>query len=272
MSEMPTSSGQDRSNINTTKNFNDPNYKVQDNSMMSGTSSRNGNLSDYQASNPPNPKLVDYGKKGSHRALAKLEQEYVDVNEPDSPFVNIQDPKLREIIKKLLKAERDRENFNLDPNLVTQIDHKGYSLFFSRNGTNPFDTAYQEAKPMHSKACQTDIGSNQIQELKAVVPNTTQTVKYVNTTQLQPAIDNNTLVSYVDSTGAKYTISDTNAYANQIEIPPEVNKIIQQDMLNNPSKSGERSYKIIANKNNLNKSTIKVIVNFYQNMVMFFMS
>ncbi len=159
---MPTSSGHDRTNYSTTKQFgaasnqeyhlvnlNNANFQrdniryVNTNNFNNSANNMDGSYTNRSSSNSVNgymtelptiPKRTDYGQKASHRALNKLNKEYVDINEPDSPFVCIQDPKLREIVKKLVRAERDRDNFNLDPNLVTQIDHKGYSLFFSRNG------------------------------------------------------------------------------------------------------------------------------------------
>jgi hypothetical protein len=49
--------------------------------------------------------------------------------------------------------------------------------------------------------------------------------------------------------------------ANSVgEIPLEVQKIIQQDMLKNPSKSGERSYKIIVNKPGADPQVVRFIV------------
>jgi hypothetical protein len=159
---MPTSSGHDRTNYSTTKQFgaannqeyhlvnlnnanfqrdniryvNTSNFNNSANNMDGSYTNRSSSnsVNGYMTELPTIPKRTDYGQKASHRALNKLNKEYVDINEPDSPFVCIQDPKLREIVKKLVRAERDRDNFNLDPNLVTQIDHKGYSLFFSRNG------------------------------------------------------------------------------------------------------------------------------------------
>ena len=68
-------------------------------------------------------------------------------------------------------------------------------------------------------------------------------------------------MNYVDNSGNKYIISDVNVNPNQIEIPPEVNRIIQQDMLNNPSKSGERTYKIVAHNKGTNQpQVIRLVV------------
>ena len=290
---MPTSSGHDRTNYSTTKQFgkagdnsdyhlvnlNNANFQ-RDNIRYVNTNNLNdGSMTNRSSSNSVNgyltelptiPKRTDYGQKASHRALNKLNKEYVDINEPDSPFVCIQDPKLREIVKKLVRAERDRDNFNLDPNLVTQIDHKGYSLFFSRNGSNPFEMNYQSTKVMSHKNIQTEISSNQIQEYTpqlvqvkpAPQPQIIQLTPMQNKNPTTVPLDpNKSNVNYVDNTGNKYVIADANVNPNQIEIPPEVNRIIQQDMLNNPSKSGERTYKIVAHNKDTNQpQVIRLVV------------
>ena len=47
---------------------------------------------------------------------------------PNPNAVNIEDPRLREIVKKLVREDAESE----DP--VTKVDHKGYALYLSRIG------------------------------------------------------------------------------------------------------------------------------------------
>jgi hypothetical protein len=142
---------------------------------------------------------------------------------------------------------------------------------FKNFSSNPFEMNYNPTKVMSHKTVQTEISSNQIQEYTPQLIQVKPNPQPPSVIQLTPMQNKNPTtvamdatksnVNYVDNSGNKYIISDANVNPSQIEIPPEVNRIIQQDMLNNPSKSGERTYKIVAHNKDTNQpQVIRLVV------------
>lgn len=129
---MPTASGHDRNNISTTFNFSrSPTLKRR----TSESTTRPVIIQDPQIHTQTPRQQNSLQKRYSIRTTERIERQ----ESPEANYSSVQDPKLREIINKLVKAEDERNLRNIDPSLVTQIDHQGYSLFFSKTGLNPFE-------------------------------------------------------------------------------------------------------------------------------------
>lgn len=263
MIEMPTSTGHDRKNYSTTINLTRV-TPTNENRLLSKRSEPN--LTNLDNASSANSLRTDYGRKGTHRATSKLEMEY---KQHEDNTVVINDPKLREIVQKLVKSERDRVANNIDPNLITQIDHKGYRLFFSRNGANPFEQRQPSPKQMATKTVQTDetgVEVNQVQVIRQPIAKSPVPRAPLQTIELNNPTTTN--YNYNDNNGNNYFISEVNDMNNpttnrvgQIEIPPEVSKIIQQDIAKNPVMgNGERSYRVVINRGQLGQGQKPQIV------------
>jgi len=283
-SRLSSNDRQDKNDWNSSIRLDDSNPIRNTSQMNPPTMSQNNSIHSIRGISPTNEqnvKYVDYGKRGTHRAFTVMPED------PNAKYaVIIKDDTLREIVQKLLLSEKEREEKDLDPELVTQIEHDGCMLFFSKKGINPFDqspltnsenvtsTNTVVSKPdMQDKLVQTDINSNQIQELKIInqpPPSITTNAKPVHimnpsTITALPYIDQSKQMNVKDRNGNRYVISESNGQvprvANSVgDIPLEVQKIIQQDMLKNPSRSGERSYKIIVNKPDSEPQVVRFIV------------
>ena len=72
-----------------------------------------------------NNSRTDYGKTASHRNLSFLANEkHIYEVKPDPSYIYIQDPKLRELTLMLIKSESKRHTNDIEPNVLTQIDHE----------------------------------------------------------------------------------------------------------------------------------------------------
>ena len=72
-----------------------------------------------------NNSKTDYGKTASHRNLSFLANEkHIFEVKPDPSYIYVQDPKLREIILMLIKSESKRHTHEIEPNVLSQIDHE----------------------------------------------------------------------------------------------------------------------------------------------------
>lgn len=241
---MPTSSGHDRNNYSTSYNFSrSPTLKRRSDSVLRNNNNNN-NSTNQSISRPINDDYQprsEYVKKPVKLATEKVDQDYTIVQPIDPAYVNIQDRNLREIVQRLVQSENERAAKNIDPNLVTQIDHKGCSLYFSRSGANPFDIKPQ-LKPTKEKFSQTD----SVQQEVVIHPlNDYSSNRQASSTQ-KPLVDHNNDNDLDEQN--EQSVYDTSP-PRQVEIPPEVNKIIQQDLAKNPLKTGERTYRIVINKN-----------------------
>ncbi|CAF0921566.1 unnamed protein product [Brachionus calyciflorus] len=240
---MPTSNGQDRSNYTTTINF-------------SKTAKRRSK-SDFkqQESKINNMAQTDSFRKQVNRVLASQEA----IRAPlDPAYVYIPDQRLREIVQKLVNSEQDRLTNNVDPNLITQINHRGCSLFFSRIGSNPFEVNQNVSQGQVEQQQQ-----QQIQQQPQNIPKVAFEENFVNKSNEpippQTYVNNNNMISSstqkIEPSNLIYTERAPNIIVSpqpviNNEIPPEANRIIQQDLAQNPLVSGERTYRIVLNKTN----------------------
>lgn len=188
-------------------------------------------------------------------------------------YVKIQDPNLREIVQELVKSEQ--ESANDDPNLITQIDHKGYSLFLSKNGINPFKTDFTSTGtttrrsrfPSENNLFYVDSNpavNGRSQPAAAVVPilkKQQQAYHPSNSRNLFRRSESPGILhyEYQDVNGDNYEIRELNSRNNgelssrlhldhMTDIPVEVTRLIQQDMNQNPLGDEERNYRIIINR------------------------
>lgn len=313
---MPTSSGYDRNNYSTTYNFS---------SMNAQSTSRNGKSTHLLSPNErsqSNSTQSNYYKVAPNRPVAN-KVEYVrtvqDSNVNRAPItvtdptaVRIKDPNMRDMIKKLVAIDAENKRNNVDDsNTVTQIDHMGYKLLYTRSNIDPMAALEkrgggQYAAPKETKSVQTDLIYPQYQQVdtytnvvnqptvKMVAPMTSYVpVQVVQQHQVVPAMQTvqsvqtvpytePVVINYEDkTTGAKYELTQLNTNSTttinngavvrpetttkNYEIPPEVNKIIEQDLAKNPlGKSGERAYRVVINKNITNPNgepqVIRVVV------------
>ncbi|RNA14959.1 hypothetical protein BpHYR1_047534, partial [Brachionus plicatilis] len=170
----------------------------------------------------------------------------------DSSYVFIPDQRLREIVQKLVNSEQDRIANNIDPNLITQINHRGYSLFFSRTGVNPFQQQHQQdqnntlelnSSNQATSENEPKENSQNIQKVEPIeIPSETSTARNNVVTMTQVSDQQNSVY-----TERAPTMVFNQSVPMQDEIPPEVNRAIQQDLATNPLYGAERSYKIVLN-------------------------
>ena len=168
-------------------------------------------------------------------------------NEDMNEYVQIKDYKMRELVKKLIKSESHRIGKN--HNNVSHVSFQEYNLYLSKNNDDKHvnDTLKKEI------TFQNDF-------LPPInLPKDSTKILYSSNFS-QNKIDNQ--LYYEDKIGNKYEISeiktsDSNVlknytYNNSIEIPFELDKVIYQDIIKNPFKNGERTYRIAINKNIVN--------------------
>ena len=220
----------------------------------------------------------DIGSSGNYRDYSTSRES----TRRETPYVKIPDPDLREMVEELIKSEQDTAS--ADPNLITQIDHKGYSLFLSKNGVNPFKTDLnrgnrsQAPPPPPTQRYENDYPAPPVvtnvnrpppQHLAPILkkqPITTNNGYYRSTES--PGVLH---YEYQDVNGDNYEIREISSRNNSEitsrihfdesnDIPVEVTRLIQQDMAQNPGGDEERNYRIVINRNSKSKMphTIRV--------------
>ncbi|RNA41713.1 hypothetical protein BpHYR1_040509 [Brachionus plicatilis] len=169
-----------------------------------------------------------------------------------SSYVFIPDQRLREIVQKLVNSEQDRIANTIDPNLITQINHRGYSLFFSRTGVNPFQQQHQQDQNNTLELNSSNQATSENEPKENSQNN--QKVEPIEIPSEASTARNNvvTMTQVSDQQNSVYTERAPTMVFNQSvpmqdEIPPEVNRAIQQDLATNPLYGAERSYKIVLN-------------------------
>lgn len=243
---MPISNGKDRSNYTTTTNF----------SMI-----KRASVNPVKRNNSVAVEHKDPVRQQVNRYLALQESPRMPI---DSSYVYIPDQRLREIVQKLIISEQDRISNNIDPNLITQINHRGYSLFFSRTGFNLFD---KKQLKVNSENLTTDPNlPTQTPTEKSQDDKIDEPIRYLNESSV-PQTNEITDIQWNDQNNSVYKERAQTMLFNHVvtindQIPPIVNQAIQQDLEKNPLNGSERSYKIVLNNKTPGKEQriIKVLV------------
>jgi hypothetical protein len=262
--EMPTSNGYDRNNYVTTTNFNKTKWKRYE--LGQGDQQAQSDSSEYQ----PSSRRSRYARNHRNKRLANSSERYDSLPfgethsiEPtkaqapksiDETHVSIGEPKLRELVKKLVRSEQERVEQNIDPNLITQIDHKGYTLYLSKKG--PLNV--NQNKELFSRSSQTNSSLANEDYARALKKSSTRSSStQTSGLNMQRASNYLNAYDYRDNKGVHYEISHLSSKdatptknANVTELPAEIVRMIEEDMAKNPSASGERTYKIVISKSN----------------------
>lgn len=206
-------------------------------------------------------------------------------NQKISPnYVYIRDPKLRELVKKLIKVESEKEIYGMRES--THISYENYGLYFYKDQTelthhltNQSSHARANNTPNYNnKSYRSPRSNNKQREYKSermfLPPLSYQKESTRSLQNNRSATSSNQIdeFHYQDPAGAKYVISEirTSEPLNgetqnrAVEIPHEIDRIIQQDIIKNPFKTSERTYRVAINKNiispGINPQVVRVVV------------
>jgi hypothetical protein len=129
--------------------------------------------------------------------------------------------------------------------VVTEVNHKGYTLYLSKNGPEPL-----------REILRPDVIDQDVQTMVQSKPTTTQTAnqsKGQSSSSTSGVIDRSKF-DFEDDLGHLYRIDGVDNIegeidnVDQFEIPEDVTRIIQKDMSNEPN-TLEHSYKVVINRN-----------------------
>jgi hypothetical protein len=225
-------------------------------------------LSDNQIVKPKQIKLHPIKKEP--KQLNELDEENDDDN------LVVLDPKLRQIIKNLVKKCNDeyRTQQTIDKDLITQVEYKDYSLFLSRNGFNPFDNYpfTSPANKLQTISYESDVLNNQrlVQNpppprALSIARATNDKSKMVFSTPYTAAPPPNSYLSssnndydFQDDQGNLYFINEIknldsnyvyNSSTKSYDFSKNVVRAVQSNLKKNPLEpGGERLYKLSFDK------------------------
>jgi hypothetical protein len=263
---MPTSNGYDRTNYVTTTNFNKIKWKRHQTDQIEQPTQ-----SDSSAEYAPSSRRSRYARNHRNKRLVAANNnnnnsynnesnassppfrqtrstERTTLKSLDDTHVAIGEPKLRELVKKLIRSEQERVERKIDPNLITQIDHKGYTLYLSKKGP----LSLNQSKELFNRSSQTNTSLADEAYHMASKKLTTSRSTSTQTSGLSSMPNYLNAYDFRDNNGVRYEISHLAAKdpapiknANITELPAEIVRMIEEDMRINPSASGERTYKIV---------------------------